>query len=136
MPMKPSAPISLMSSAGTFLFSSMSAARGSTFSRAKSRAVFCTSACSSVSDRSKPASLPAGPVPAVSVLVVMVALRRVYADDATVWIAREEIVAVRIPYGPAGLTRGLERAIHVRHAEPHHEPALRAHLRRRVPVLA
>src|SRR5256885_31487 len=86
-----------MSSRGTLPCSSISRARGNTFSRAKSRAVRWASSCSSVSARSKPV--------AASVVVAMaVLLVRVDADIAAVGVAREEVVAVELADRP---TRGL-----------------------------
>src|SRR5712691_6714439 len=105
-----------MSSRGTFPCSSISRARGRTFSRAKSRAVRCASSCSSVSARSKPV--------AVSVVVAMaVLLVRVDADVATVRVAGEEVVAVELADRPA---RGLGARVGRRDvvdAEPQHEAA-------------
>src|SRR6266849_8387079 len=117
-----------MSSCGTLPCSSISRACGSTFSRAKSRAVRCASSCSSVSERSKPV--------AVSVVVAMaVLLIRVEADVAAVGVAGEEVVAVELADRAA---RGFGKRIRGRDvvdAEPQHEAALSADVRLGLPVV-
>src|SRR6267142_2112512 len=123
--MKPRRPISAMSSRGIFLFSSIPAAFGSTFSRAKSRAVRCTSSCSSLRVRSNPDV-------SVVVVVTMGVLQRVDADVAAVRILRVEEVAVELADGGTHPLRLLVSAAHVGGTEPDHEAGLRAHLRRRL----
>src|SRR6266850_1507861 len=128
MPMNPSFPISAISAGGTFFFSSISAASGSTFSRAKSRAVFWTRACSSVSVRSKLSD---------SVLVVVamrMVLQRIDADVASVRIAREEVVAEEIRRRGTELPRLLVRAAHIRDPEPDDEAQLARDLLRSLRV--
>src|SRR2546428_1230809 len=137
MPMKPSLPISAMSAGGTFFWSSICAAIGKTFSRAKSRAVFCTRACSSLSVRSKLSLRAWGPLLPVSVLVVVamrMVLQRVYADVAAVRIAREEEVPEEVGRGRAELLGLVVRAAHVGDAEPDDECRLRADLLRSLHV--
>src|SRR5687768_15338882 len=119
-----------MSSGGTFPFSSISCARGSTLSRAKSRAVRCASSCSSESARSKPA--------AISVVVVVpmpVLLIGVKADVAAVGVAREEVVAVELADRAAGGLGARERGRDIVDAEPHDEAALAAHIGLGLPVV-
>src|SRR5258705_6958090 len=123
--MKPRRPISAMSSRGIFLFSSISAAFGSTFSRAKSRAVRCTSSCSSLSVRSNPDV-------SVVVVVTMRVLQRVDADVPAVGILRVEKISVELADRGARALRLLVGAAHVGDAEPDDEARLRAHLRRRL----
>src|SRR2546427_7036121 len=111
-----------MTSGGTLPCSSISRARGSTFSRAKSRAVRCASSCSSVSARSKPV--------AASVVVAMaVLLVRVDADVTAVGVAREEVVAVELADRPPRGLGARVRRCDVVDAEPEHEAALSAHIR-------
>src|SRR6267142_3727085 len=122
--MKPRRPISAMSSRGIFLFSSISAAFGSTFSRAKSRAVRCTSSCSSLKLRSNPDV-------SVVVVVTMGVLQGVDADVAAVRILRVEEVAMEFTDGGSRALRLLIGTAHVGDAEPDHEARLRADLGRR-----
>src|ERR671934_1000770 len=129
MPMKPRRPISSMSSRGILFSSSICAAFGSTFSRAKSRAVRCTSSCSSVSERSKPAAV------SVVVVVAMPLLQRVDPDVAAVGVAREEEVAEELRCERIRLARAVERRAHIGHAEPHDEAALSPDLLRRLPIV-
>src|SRR6266849_5964719 len=124
MPMKPSLPISSISSRGTFLCSSISAAFGRTFSRAKSRAVRWTSCCSSLSERSKPDD-------SVVVVVAMVVLQRVDADVPAVRILREEEVAMEFADRAAGALCLVVRRAHIGHAEPDDKAGLHANLGRR-----
>src|ERR1700682_2563303 len=134
--MNPSAAISWISSGGTFPCSSISRARGRTFSRAKSRAVRWASCCSSVSARSKPV--------AVSVVVtvstmrlpsVSVVLIRVEADVAAVGVASVEVVALELADRAARGFRARIRAGDVVDAEPDDEPALSAHVRLRLAIV-
>src|SRR5437588_10609457 len=114
--MNPSVPSSLMMAGGTFPCSSMSCAIGRSFPRAKSRAVRCTSACASVSSRSKAAPL--------SVLVVVaMAVLLVHVDPyvAPLGIAGEEVVAEEIAdHGLRG-ARGVVGALDVVDPEPDDE---------------
>src|SRR4029078_5900446 len=134
MPMNPSAPISAMSSGGIFLFSSISAALGRTLSRANSRAVFCASSCSSVSETSNPASLRAwAPPPPVLVLVVMLmVIRCVDADEPAVRIASEEVIPVEVADDAACALCPIVRCSHVEDPDTHDEAGLRPDLLRRL----
>src|SRR5258706_211778 len=123
--MKPRRPISAMSSRGIFLCSSIWAACGSTFSRAKSRAVRWTSSCSSLRVRSNPDV-------SVVVVVTMGVLQGVDADVPAVRVLRVEEVAMELTDRGARALRLLVGAAHVGDAEPDHEARLRAHLRRRL----
>src|SRR6266571_8156683 len=127
--MKPSRPISAMSSRGIFLSSSIAAACGNTFSRAKSRAVRWTSCCSSLSVRSNPDV-------SVVVVVTMVVLQRVDADVPAVRILREEEVAMELTDGAARARRLVVRGAHIGDPEPHHESRRRPDLLRRLAVVA
>src|SRR5512135_1212401 len=128
MPMKPSAPMAERISSGTLFFSSISCAIGSTFSRAKSRAVRCTISCSGVSARSNPV---AG---SVLVVVAMVVLQGEDADVPAIRVAREEVVAVEVADDVAGALGTVECRDDVSDAEPHDEAALSADLGRRLAV--
>src|SRR5688500_18414064 len=119
-----------MSSGGTFPFSSISCARGSTLSRAKSRAVRCASSCSSESARSKPAAISVVVVVPMSVLLI-----GVKADVAAVGAAREEVVAVELADRAASGLRARKRRRDIVDAEPHNEAALAAHIGLSLPVI-
>src|SRR5579859_954679 len=128
--MNPSAPSSLTMAAGTLPCSSMSWAIGRSFSRAKSRAVRCTSACASVSARSKVA-----PVSVLVVVAMAVLLVHVDADVAALGIAGEEVVAEEV--ADHGL-RGARLVVHVSDvvdAEPDDEAGLAAHFGRGLAVI-
>src|SRR5207249_4412038 len=122
--MKPRRAISSMSSRGIFFCSSISAALGSTFSRAKSRAVRCTSSCSAVRERSNPAAV------SVVVVVAMAFLQRVDADVTSIGVAREEEVAEEFGCERTGAPRAIESRAHVGYPEPHDEARLPADLLR------
>src|SRR5437762_10620688 len=121
--MNPSVPSSLTIAGGTFPCSSMSCAIGSSLSRAKSRAVRCTSACASVSSRSK-----AAPASLVVVVAMAVLLIHVDPDVAALRIAREEVVAVEIADHGLRAPRSVVHALDVVDAEPDHEATLAADL--------
>src|SRR5687767_4414710 len=119
-----------MSSGGTFPFSSISCARGSTLSRAKSRAVRCASSCSSVSARSKPAAISVVVVVPMSMLLI-----GVEADVAAVGIACEEVVAVELADRAARRLRARKCGGDIVDAEPDDEAALAAHIGLGLPVV-
>src|SRR5258705_3086862 len=121
--MKPSDPISASSSFGTLPCSSISRARGSTFSRAKSRAVRWTSSCSSLRVRSKPVTVSV--VVAMSVPMLLI---RVEADVAPVGVASVEVVALERSDRAAGFLRARKGAGDVIAPEPDDEAALCAYL--------
>src|SRR5438105_9415463 len=129
MPMKPRRPISATSSRGTSLCSSMSFARGRTFSRANSRAVRWMSSCYDVSVRSKPV------VVSVLVVVAMPVLQRVDADVPSIGVAREEVIAEELGGGEGRALCAVECGAHVLDTEPDHETALFRDLGRRLAVL-
>src|SRR5437588_2673096 len=129
MPMNPRRPISATSSRGTSLCSSMSFARGRTFSRANSRAVRWMSSCSGVSVRSKPV------VVSVLVVVAMPVLQRVDADVPAIGIAREEVVAEELRRGGGSGSRAVECRAHILDAEPDDEARLFRDLRRGLAIL-
>src|SRR5206468_8802287 len=86
--------------------------------------------------RSKP--VPSGlgaPAPfSVLVVVAMVVLQRVDADEPAVRIAREEEVAVEVADHEALVARALVRRADVHDAEPHDDADLRSDLLGRLPV--
>src|SRR5438067_26309 len=128
--MNPSAPSSLTIAGGTLPCSSMSCAIGRSFSRAKSRAVRCTSACASVSSRSK-----AAPASVVVVVAMAVLLIHVDPDIAALRIAREEVVAVEVADDGLRAPRFVVDTFDVVDAEPDHEATLATDLRRRLAIL-
>src|SRR6266542_2865286 len=128
MPRKPSDAISRISSDGTLPCSSISCARGSTFSRAKSRAVRCASSCSSLSARSNPV------VGSVRVTVPTVLLVGIEAHVTPVGIAREEVIAAELAHDRAGGLRARERGADAVDAEPNDEAALPADFGLGLPV--
>src|SRR6266540_1107601 len=138
MPRKPSDAISRISSDGTLPCSSISCARGSTFSRAKSRAVRCASSCSSLSARSNPVvgsvRVTVSTVLVISVLVPSVLLVGIEAHVTPVGIAREEVIAAELAHDRAGGLRARERGADAVDAEPNDEAALPADFGLGLPV--
>src|SRR5712692_6482582 len=123
MPRKPSDAISAISSRGILPCSSISCARGSTFSRANLRAVRCASSCSGESARSKPSSLSVFVVVTMPMLLV-----RIEGYVPAIGVASEEVVAAELSDDRAGGLRASEYRTDVVHPEPHDEAALRADL--------
>src|SRR6185369_10902819 len=103
--------------------SSISRARGRTFSRAKSRAVRCASSCSSLSVRSNPVIGSVVVTMSVSMLLI-----RVEPDVAAIGVASVEVVALERADGAAGRFRTRVGAGDIVDPEPDDEAALRPHL--------